>query len=52
MHILGDVEEVFMEKFIRQLGGGNSVTIDVFHESENAVAALNNIKMTLVQFVC
>ena len=47
MHILGDVEEVFMEKFIRQLGGGNSVTIDVFHESENAVAALNNIKVTL-----
>ena len=47
MHILGDVEEVFMEKFIRRLDGDNSVIIDVFHESENAVAALNNIKMTL-----
>ena len=46
MHILGDVEEVFMEKFIRLLDGDNSVIIDVFHESENAVAALNNIKMT------
>ena len=46
MHILGDVEEVFMEKFIRRLDGDNSVIIDVFHESENAVAALNNIKMT------
>ena len=47
MHILGDVEEVFMEKFIRRLDGDNSVIIDVFHESENAVAALNNIKMTM-----
>ena len=36
-----------MEKFIRRLDGDNSVIIDVFHESENAVAALNNIKMTL-----
>ena len=47
MHILGDVEEVFMEKFIRRLDGDSSVIIDVFHESENAVAALNNIKMTM-----
>ena len=44
MHILGDV---FIEKFIRRLDGDNSVIIDVFHESENAVAALNNIKMTM-----
>ena len=48
MHILGDVEEVFMEKFIRRLDGDNSVIIDAFHESENAVAALNNIKMMLL----
>ena len=47
MHILGDAEEVFMEKFIRWLDGDNSVIIDAFHESENAVAALINIKMTL-----
>ena len=47
MHILGDIEEVFMEKFIQWLDGDNSVIIDVFHESENAVAALNNIKATL-----
>ena len=49
MHILGDVEgQVFMEKFIQRLDGDNSVIIDVFHESENAVAALNNIRpMTL-----
>ena len=36
-----------MEKFIRRLDGDSSVIIDVFHESENAVAALSNIKMTL-----
>ena len=36
-----------MEKFIRRLDGDSSVIIDVFHESENVVAALNNIKMTL-----
>ena len=47
MHILGDVEEVFMEKFIRRLDGDNSVILDAFLESENAVAALNNIKMIL-----
>ena len=51
MHILGDVEEVFMEKFIRRLDGDNSVIIDVFHESENAVAALNNIKMVLQKMI-
>ena len=47
MHILY-VEEVLMEKFIRRLDGDNSVIIDVFHESENAVAALNNTKVTLL----
>ena len=47
MHILGDVEEVFMEKFIQRLDGDSSMIIDVFHESENDVAALNNIKMIL-----
>ena len=41
MHILGDVESVFMEKFIRRLDGDNSVIIDVFHESETAVSDLN-----------
>ena len=43
MHILGDVEEVFMVKFIQQLDGDNSVIINVFHESENGVAALFNL---------
>ena len=33
MHILGDVSEIFMEKFIRRLDGDNSVIIDVFQES-------------------
>ena len=44
MHILGDVSEIFMEKFIRRLDGDNSVVIDVFQESENAFQNLNDMK--------
>ena len=47
MHILGDVEEVFMEKFIRRLDGDNSVIIDVFQESEDTVQNLNNMESPL-----
>ena len=50
MQILGDVEEV-MKKFIWQLGGDNSVIIDVFHESKCVVAELDGLETTLFLMV-
>ena len=47
MHILGDVEGVLMDKFIRRLDGDNSIIIDVFQESENTIQNLDSIEMQL-----
>ena len=49
MHILGDVEEVFMKGFIRRLDGDQSVIIDVFNESAKAVTAIEGIDMKLFE---
>ena len=47
MHTLADVEEVFMKGFIRRLDGDNSLIIDVFHESAEAIKALEELKLTI-----
>ena len=49
MHILGDVEEVFMKGFIRRLDGDQSVIIDVFNESAKAITAIEGIDMKLFE---
>ena len=47
MHLLGDVEEVFMSSFLRHLDGDESVIIDVFHESAEAISNLDALKLKL-----
>ena len=44
MHLLSDIEVVFMAKFLRHLGTDNDVIIDAFNESDNMVTALDNFK--------
>ena len=45
MHVLADLEEVFMKRFIRRLEGDQSVVIDVYNESAKAITALDGIDM-------
>lgn len=45
MHLLADVEEVFMKGFIRRLDGDKSLIIDVFNESTNAISAIEGLEM-------
>ena len=44
MHLLANIEEVFMKGFIRCLGD-NSLIIDVFNESTNTISALEELEM-------
>ena len=45
MHLLADIEEVFMKGFIRCLDGDNSLIIDVFNESTNTISTLEELEM-------
>ena len=47
MHTLADVEKVFMKGFIRRLDGDNSLIIDVFHASAEAIKALEELKLAI-----
>ena len=45
MHLLADVEGVFMKNFIRRLDGDNALIIDVFNESANVITTLDELEL-------
>ena len=45
MHVLADIEGMFMKNFLRRLDCDNSLIIDVFQESANAVISLGELKL-------
>ena len=45
MHLLADVEGVFMKNFIRRPDGDNALIIDVFNESANAITTLDELEL-------
>ena len=46
MHLLADIEEVFMAKYLRRLDSDEAVIIYVINESANMKTALDNLKST------